>query len=192
MQVDWNGKGLLIHSNRAKYLAHSLTSLFILLKLESLWLYLTYCISILLPWKSYTMSVTATEFTVIIHGKPGQQPVILIKILQRELTLLWWKPSSQSQHKTRFFPYLISRTSLFCTGLELEADLLSSVSWAFLVTFGLELAFLGVWGLCPFRCICGLLEPSLRLSSGLLEPFTLGGAWRLSTVFSGFRPRSPQ
>lgn len=132
--------------------------------------------------------MSVTEFTVIIQYNLAQQPVTLYKIFlfsgeSRRVSL---------QTKPWFFPYLISRTSLFCTGLELEPDLLSSVSWVFLVTLGLELAFLDVWGLCPLRCICGLLEPTLRLSSGLLEPFTLAGACRLSAVFSGFRPRSPQ
>lgn len=86
--------------------------------------------------------------------------------------------------------YLISVT-LVSVGFVLAPDFSSSVSWTFLATFGLELAFLLIWGLCPLRCICGLLEPSFRLSSGLLEPFTLG-CCRLSRVLSGMSPRSPQ
>lgn len=86
-------------------------------------------------------------------------------------------------------PYLIS--TLVSVSLDLPSDLSSSISWTFLATFGLELAFLLIWGLCPLRCICGLLEPSFRLSSGLLEPFALGGC-RLSRVLSGTSPRSPQ
>lgn len=85
--------------------------------------------------------------------------------------------------------YLISTT--LSVGLVWAPDLSSSVSWAFLATFGLQLAFLLIWGLCPLRCIWGLLEPSFRLGSGLLEPFVLG-CCRPSRVLSGTSPRSPQ
>lgn len=69
----------------------------------------------------------------------------------------------------------------------------SPASPDFLTTFGLDVILLAVWGLpVPFLCSCGLEEPALRLSRGLLEPFILLGCCSMSMGLSGRRPMSPQ